>query len=324
MISYIIRRMLYVIPTMIIISMVCYFVIQLMPGDFLTRLKLNPRIDQETLHRYAKNLGLDKPASVRYFIWVKNILLHGNFGYSFEYHQPVTRLIWQRLPATLLVTIPTFIFVWLVSIPIGIYSATHQYSVGDHSFTLLGFIGLSIPNFFFALVLMYVLAIYFNVSSVAGLFSQRYLSAPWSWPKFVDYLRHLWPIVLVIGTASMASLLRYMRGNLLDTLGAQYVQTARAKGLKENIVIYKHAVRNAINPMVSIFGMSLPGLIAGALITAIVFNIPTVERLFWESLNIQDEYLTMTILMFFAFSLILGNLLADIMLAWVDPRIRYD
>lgn len=322
MISYIVRRTLYMIPTMIIISLVCYFVIQLMPGDFLTRLRFNPRIDQETLNRYAQNLGLDKPAYIRYFIWVKNIITRGDFGYSFEYHRPVTALFLERLPITLLVSIPTFMFVWLVSLPLGIYSATHQYSIGDHLFTLIGFIGLSIPNFFFALVLMYLLAVYLG-APVGGLFTQAYIGAPWSWGKLLDYLWHLWPAVVVIGTASMAGLLRIMRGNLLDILGTQYVKTAQAKGLRQQRVILKHAVRNAINPMVSIFGQSLPGLISGALITAIVLNIPTVERLFWEALNLQDEYLTMTLLMFFAFALILGNLLADIMLAWVDPRIRY-
>ncbi len=322
MISYIVRRTLYTIPTMIIISMVCYFVIQLIPGDFLTQLRFNPRIDQETLHRYAQNLGLDKPPHIRYFIWMKNIITEGDFGYSFEYHRPVMALFLERIPITLLVSIPTFMFVWLVSLPLGIYSATHQYSFGDHLFTLVGFIGLSIPNFFFALLLMYILAVYLG-APVAGLFSQQYIGAPWSWDKFRDYLWHLWPAVLVIGTAGMAGLLRVMRGNLLDILGTEYVKTAQAKGLSERIVVYKHAVRNAINPMVSIFGQSLPGLISGALIAAIIFNIPNVERLFWEALNKQDEYLTMTLLMFFAFALILGNLVADIMLAWVDPRIRY-
>jgi peptide/nickel transport system permease protein len=320
--SYIIRRILYMIPTMIIISMVCYTVIQLMPGDFLTRLRFNPRIDQETLQTYAKNLGLDKPAYLRYFIWVKNIITKGDFGYSFEYHRPVTSLFLERIPITLLVSIPTFIFIWLVSLPLGIYSATHQYSISDHFFTFVGFVGLSIPNFFFALVLMYILAVYLG-APIGGLFSQAYIGAPWSWAKFVDYAWHLWPVVIVIGTGGMAGLLRIMRGNLLDILGAQYVKTAQAKGLSQRVVVYKHAVRNAINPMVTIFGQSLPGLISGALITAIIFNIPTVERLFWEALNIQDEYLTMTLLMFFAFALILGNLVADIMLAWVDPRIRY-
>ncbi len=324
MTGYIVRRLLYMIPTLIIISFVSFGVIQLMPGDFLNQYKLSPRFDPEMIQQFAKNFGLDKPWIVRYGIWMKNILTKGDFGYSFEMHQPVVDLFLQRLPATLLISIPVFLFVWLLSLPIGIYSATHQYSVGDHAFTFLGFLGLSIPNFFFALVLMYVLVVHFGASSVGGLFSQQYISAPWSWAKFKDYLWHLWPAVLVIGTSGMAGLMRYMRGNLLDILGEQYVTTARAKGLAERIVIYKHAVRNAINPLITMFGMSLPDLISGSLITAIVLDLPNVERLYWEALQKQDEYVVMTILMFFSLALLLGNLLADIMLAWVDPRIRYD
>jgi len=324
MISYIIRRTLYMLPTLLIISFVSFGIFQLMPGNFLNQYRLNPRFNQEAVEQFARNFGLDKPWIVRYGIWLKNILTRGDFGYSFEMHQPVTALFLQRLPATLLISIPVFIFVWLFSIPIGIYSATHQYSVGDHTFTFLGFVGLSIPNFFFALVLMYLLVVYFGAGSVGGLFSQGYISAPWSWAKFKDYLWHLWPAVVVIGTSSMAGLLRYMRGNLLDILGEQYVVSARAKGLAERMVIYKHAVRNAINPLITMFGMSLPGLISGSLITAIVMDLPNVERLYWDALLKQDEYVVMTILMFFAVALLLGNLLADIMLAWVDPRIRYD
>jgi len=316
------------VPTLIIVSAVCYFVIQLAPGDYLTKLKFNPRITQETYNQIAKNFGLDKPAYLRYFIWLKNIILHGDFGYSFEYRRPVLELFWKRLPATLLITIPTFLFIWLLSLPIGIYSATHQYSISDHAFTFLAFLGISIPTFFFALVVIYILAVPLDVGrfglSVTGLFSEKYIGAPWSWAKFKDYLWHLWPAVLVIGGTGLGGLMRIMRGMLLDILGAQYVQTARAKGLRESIVIYKHAVRNAINPMITIFGQSLPGLLSGSLIAAILLELPNVERLFWEALTIQDEYLTMSMLMFFAVALLLGNLLADIMLAWVDPRIRYD
>jgi len=338
MTSYIIRRILYMLPTLLIISIVSFIVIQLAPGDFLTRYEFNERIDRETFAKIRENLGLDKPGYVRYWRWLKNIILHGDFGYSFELNRPVTELFLERLPITLLVTIPVFLFVWLISLPLGIYSATHQYSIGDHTFTFLGFLGLSIPNFFFALAIMYFLAVTLNVGSqcwnwpevgryclgVGGLFHQGFQNLAWSWHKFLDYLWHLWPAVIVIGSSGTAGLLRIMRGTLLDILGAQYVKTARAKGLKEQIVIYKHAVRNAINPMISIFGQSLPGLISGALITAIVLNIPNVERLYFEALLIHDEYVIMTILTFFAFALLLGNLLADIMLAWVDPRIRYD
>jgi peptide/nickel transport system permease protein len=382
MLNYIVRRLVYMIPTMLIISMVAFLVVQLAPGDFLTKYKLNERISQETLQNIAKHLGLENPCEPlqgqwegcfeRYWRWLKGILfvsespdpltgkkwqvwslstqfpfIHWNpdFGFSFETNQPVSKLFWERLPLTLLVTIPTFLFAWLISLPLGIYAATRQYSLGDNVFTLLGFAGLSIPNFFLALVLMYWLVVSVTPAfcswewqffctgnpgaSVGGLFVQQHMAGspwPWDWSlrKWLDYLWHLWPAVLVIGGSSIAGLMRVMRGQMLDILGAQYIMTARAKGLSERLVIYKHAVRNALNVMVSIFGQSLPGLIAGALITAIVLNFPTVERLFYDALRAYDDYLVQTLLMFFAILLLLGNLLADIVLAWVDPRIRYD
>lgn len=382
MLNYIVRRLLYMIPTMLVISIVSFFVVQLAPGDFLTKYKLNERISQETLQNIAKNLGLEKPCEPlegqwsgcmeRYWRWLKGILvssdsvdpatgqrwhvwsidtqfpfIHWNpdFGFSFETNQPVAKLFWERLPLTLLVTIPTFLFAWLISLPLGIYAATRQYSVGDTIFTLLGFAGLSIPNFFLALVLMYWLVVSLTPTlcswgwqffcagnpgaSVGGLFVQEHMGGspwPWNWSvkKWLDYLWHLWPAVLVIGSSSIAGLMRIMRGQMLDILGSQYIMTARAKGLNERVVIYKHALRNALNVMISIFGQSLPGLIGGALITAIVLNFPTVERLFYEALRAYDDYLVQTLLMFFAMVLLLGNLLADVMLAWADPRIRYD
>jgi peptide/nickel transport system permease protein len=392
MLNYIIRRLVYMLPTLLIISLVAFFVVQLAPGDFLTKYKLNERISQETLQSIAKHLGLETPCEPlewqwqgcldRYLRWLKGVIwesqstdphtgqrwqvwsvifsidnnfpfVHGfpfihwnpDFGFSFETNQPVATLFWERLPLTLLVTVPTFLFAWLISLPLGIYSATRQYSLGDNIFTLLGFAGLSIPNFFLALVLMYWLVIsaiptfcgwgweFFCTgnpgASVGGLFTQAHMSGspwPWDWTlnKWLDYLWHLWPAVLIIGSSSIASLMRVMRGQLLDILNSQYIMTARAKGLREGVVVYKHAVRNALNVMITIFGQSLPGLISGALITAIVLNFPTVERLFFDGLRAYDDYLVQTLLMFFAVLLLLGNLLADIMLAWADPRIRYD
>lgn len=313
------------IPTLLVISFISFIVIQLAPGDFLTtQCVFNDRADLQRCKLEAERLGIDQPWYTRYFLWLNGIVLHGNFGYSFENQRSVLDLIWERLPITLLVTIPTFIFIWLVALPLGIYSSTRQYSLGDHTFTFFGFLGLSIPTFFFAYLLMYVLVIFFGVTSVGGLFSQKYISASWSWNRFVDYLQHLWPIVLVVGGSVLAGLMRIMRGQMLDILGSQYVKTAHAKGLKERTVIYKHAVRNAINPMITIFGQALGGLLSGSLITAIVLNIPNVERLFFEAILKQDELLTMAILMLFAVALLIGNLFADIALALVDPRIRYD
>lgn len=190
------------------------------------------------------------------------------------------------------------------------------------------FLGLAIPNFFLGLLVLWFLVAVVNVGQyglgVGGLFDLQYIDAPWSWAKFVNFMWHYWPIILVIGTANMASLIRYMRGQLLDTLGQQYVLTARAKGLHERAVIWKHAVRNVINPLVTMLGMSLPTLFSGAFVTAIIFSVPSVELAFWNALQRQDEYVVLSGLVFFAFLLMAGNLLADLLLAWVDPRIRYD
>jgi len=317
------------LPLLILVSLFSFTIIQLMPGDYLTRARLDPQIKQETLNAMARRYGLDKPFMTRYWAWVKGILTRGDFGTSFETRQPVffTLFLGSRLQWTLVVSISTMIITWLFAIPLGIYSATHQYKVSDHGLTFFGFLGLSIPNFFFALVLLWLLVAVFKVGQhglgIGGLFDNRFIAAPWSLAKLGNLLWHIWPAWLVIGTSGMAGLLRYMRGSLLDTLSLQYVQTARAKGLAERSVIYKHAVRNAINPLISMLGMTLPNLVAGSLVTAIVLNLPTVERAFWSALQMQDEYVIMGGLLFFSLFLLIGNLLADVLLAWVDPRIRY-
>lgn len=215
------------------------------------------------------------------------------------------------------------IFTWVIALAIGIYSATHQYSIGDRIFTFLGFIGLSIPGFLLALILMFVAVFYFD-QSVGGLFSPKYVDAPWNLAKILDMLKHIWIPVIIIGMSGTAGLIRVMRGNLLDILGQQYILTARAKGLKERIVVFKHAVRVAINPLISMAGMSLPGIISGETLTSIVLNLPTTGPLFLTALQTQDMFLAGTFLMFLAMMLVLGNLLADFALAWADPRIRYD
>lgn len=320
---------MYFIPTLIIISLVSFMILQFQPGNFVTRYKFNPRFSKEQIKQIEQRYGLDKPAWQRYLIWMKGIITRGDFGYSFETKQPVFEMLFKgRLFWTLIVSLSTMIFSYLIAIPIGIYSATHQYSISDHFYTFFGFIGLSIPNFFLALVLMWLLVAVFNVGSiglgVGGLFNQEYIDAPWSWAKFVNFLWHLWPVVIVVGTSTMAGQLRVMRAMMLDELGKSYVQTARAKGLKERAVIYGHVVRNAINPIISGFGLAFPYLLEGSLIAAIVFGLPMVELQYWESLLRQDTYVTASGLTFFAFLLLLGNLLADLLLAWSDPRIRYD
>lgn len=323
MFNYILRRFLYMIPLLILISIVSFSVIKLQPGEFGSQYFKNPRVSPETVEKLRARLGLDEPAYKQYLKWVTGIITRGDFGYSFAYKRPVGELIWERLGWTVAVAGATVIFTWSLAIPIGIFSATHKYSIFDYIFTFIGFIGISIPNFFLALLLMYIVLAY-GGTSVGGLFSSEFIGAPWSWAKFVDLLKHIWIPLIAIGTAGMAGILRQMRGNLLDVLGEQYIQTARAKGLKEKKVIYKHAVRNAINPLVSILGMQLPYLISGTIISAIVLNLPTMGPFFYDALINQDQYLVMTFLMFSAILLQLGNLFADLLLAWVDPRIRYD
>lgn len=329
MLAYIVRRTFYMLPLLIIVSLISFALIQIMPGDYLTRARFNPQITQRTLAQMEARYGLDKPFLTRYWLWFKGIVTRADFGISFETNQPVffTLFMGGRLMWTIIISLSTMLFTWLLAIPLGIYSATHQYKPSDHTLTFFGFLGLSVPNFFFALVLLWFLVAICHVGQhglgVGGLFDNRFVEASWSFAKLGNLLWHLWPAWLVIGTSGMAGLLRYMRGSLLDTLSLQYVQTARAKGLSERIVVYKHAVRNAINPLVSMLGMSLPGLVSGSLVTAIVLNLPTVERAFFSSLQMQDDYVIMGGLLFFSLFLLLGNLLADILLAWVDPRIRY-
>jgi len=318
------------LPLLVIVSLISFALVQIMPGDYLTRARLNPEVTQETFNEMARRYGLDKPFVTQYWIWLKGIVTRGDFGTSFETKLPVffTLFMGNRLLWTLVITGSTMLITWLFAIPLGIYSATHQYKASDHTLTFFGFLGLSIPNFFFALVVLWILVALLRVGNyglgIGGLFDNRFVNAPWSLAKFGNFLWHIWPAWLVIGTSGMAGLLRYMRGSLLDTLSLDYVQTARAKGLSERIVIYKHAVRNAINPLVSILGLTLPNLVSGSIVTAIILNLPTVGRAYFTALQMQDQYVVMGGLLFFSLFLLIGNLIADILLAWVDPRIRYE
>ena len=329
MLTYIIRRTLYMIPLLLVVSLISFSLIKLMPGDYLTTARMNPQITAETLQRQIERYGLDRPFVVQYGYWLKNVLL-GDFGTSFDTRMPVFRTLFfgGRLMWTIILASTTLLLTWVIAIPIGIYSATHQYKPSDHVVTFFGFLGLSIPNFFFALVLLWLLVVIFKVGDhglgVGGLLDSRFFDAPMSWAKLGNYLWHMWPLWVVIGTSGMAGLIRLMRGNLLDTLALPYVQTARSKGLKEKVVIYKHAVRNAINPLVTVLGLSLPTLVGGSIITAIVLNIPTVGRAYFSALQRQDEPVILGGLLFFSLFLLIGNVIADFLLAWVDPRIRYN
>ncbi len=327
MITYLVRRAIYSVLLLLAVSIVGFIIMELPPGDFLTmRLaELSQRGDRSAEQRIAEltvRYGLDKPQYMRYFIWITHFM-KGDFGRSFRYEQKVSSLVGERIVLTLAISISTLIFSWMLAIPVGVYSATHQYSVGDNIFAFLGFIGLAIPNFLFALIAMFVCVYYFDVS-VGGLFSPEYLKAAWSFARVLDLMKHMWIPVVIIGTAGTCGLMRVMRGNLLDILGQQYVMTARAKGLKEVLVVWKHAVRVAINPLISTLGMSLPAILSGGALTAIVLNLPTAGPLYLEALQSQDMLLAGFFLMFYAILLVIGNFLADIALAQVDPRIRYD
>jgi len=329
--QYIIRRLIYIIPMLIIVSFVSFIVISLPPGDYLTtvqnRLTNQAGMSQDQAREMAERMrsryGLDQPFLMQYVNWIKNIVLKGDFGFSFQYNRPVSEVIWSRLGYTFLIALSAHIISVLIGVVVGIYSATHQYSFGDNIATVFAFIGLSIPNFFFAIVIMYFLSFKLDMH-VGGLFSSEYVFAPWNWAKFVDFMQHFWVPVFVVGIAGTAQNMRIMRGNLLDELQKQYVQTARAKGLTERVVIYKHAVRNAIQPLVMYLGMSLPFLIQGAIVSSIVLQLPTTGPAFYNALLSQDMYLAGSFLLMLAVTLVIGNLIADILLAQIDPRVRYD
>ncbi len=327
MLFYIIRRFLFMIILLVMVSIVSFIIIQLPPGDYLTSLVENLRgrgvvVDERQIDLLQKQYGMDLPIYAQYFKWMWN-MLHGDFGRSFQWNQPVSELIAKRLPLTITISLLTLLFVYAVSIPIGIYSATHQYSVGDYTFTVAGFAGLAIPNFLLALILMFVFYKYFGLSA-GGLFSVEYQIAPWSPAKIIDMLKHLPIPRMVIGTAGTTGLIRVMRGCLLDELRNQYVITARAKGVSEGRLLFKYPVRAAINPIISTIGWILPAIVSGETITAIVLSLPTTGPLLFTALMAQDMYLAGSTIMFLAFLTVIGTLISDILLVWIDPRIRYE
>jgi len=326
MLSYIIRRLLIMIPTLVAISIISFAIIQLPPGDFLTtyvaeRNARGETVDPTEVESLRERFGLDQPMYIQYLRWSWNFL-HGDFGHSFEWNRPVSSLIAERIPLTIVISFTTLLFTWVVSVPIGIYSAVRQYSWVDYLLTFIGFIGLATPSFLFALVLLWFSYAYLGMS-IGGLFSPEYLEAPWSWAKIMDLLKHLWIPVIIVGTAHTAKFIRIIRGNLLDELKKPYVTAARAKGLSEARLILKYPVRVAINPLVSTIGWTLPELISGIAITAVVLNLPTSGPLLLSALRSQDMQLAGGFIMLLSFLTVIGTLISDILLAWVDPRIRF-
>jgi peptide/nickel transport system permease protein len=327
MIKYIIKRVFYMIPTLIGISILSFFIIQLPPGDFLTSklagmMEQGQTVDIGTIELLEARYGLNQPIIVQYWKWISGILFRGDFGESFEWNRPVTQMIWGRLGLTFILSFSTLIFIWLVAFPVGIYSAVKKYSPGDYVFTFLGFIGLAIPNFLFALTLMYIAFSKFGLS-VGGLFSPRFQEAPWSLAKAVDLLQHIWIPMVVLGLAGTANLIRTMRANLMDELKKPYVVTARAKGLAESKLLIKYPVRVALNPFISTVGWILPNLVSGSTVVSIVLNLPTTGPLLLRALQSQDMYLAGSFILLLSTLTVIGTLLSDILLAVVDPRIRF-
>lgn len=328
MINYLIRRLGYAIVMVVLVSFVSFVIIELPPGDYLTQKleQLRARGDRSAENRieqYRARYGLDQPFMVRYVNWAVNFV-QGDFGESFEFERPVKDLLGQRLTMTILLSVATLIITWALAIPLGVFSAVKQYSLGDQIITTISFIGLGMPGFLLALLVLFF-AVVFLGQEVGGLFSQQYVDAPWSWGRFVDLMKHLWIPAFISAVTGTGGLIRIMRGNLLDTMGQPFVEAARARGLKNSTVTWKHAVRIAINPLIVILGSeALPGIIAGGALVSIVLNLPTIGPLYVDSLRKLDMYMAGTCIVFFTILLLVGNLLSDLALAWIDPRIRLD
>ncbi|MBP6678346.1 MAG: ABC transporter permease [Paracoccus sp.] len=325
MIRYLLWRVLVMIPTLILISMLVFAIIELPPGDYFESYvqelrAMGETADLQEIEDLKARYGFDQPVPIRYLHWVGG-MLQGDFGYSFEYRMPVSEVVASRMWLTVLVSMVTIIVTWIIAFPIGIYSATHQYSWGDYGLTFLGLLGIAIPNFMLALILMYFANVWFGVS-IGNLMDREFLNQPMSWDKARSILSHLWIPVLIIGTAGTAAMARRLRANLLDELDKQYVLTARAKGLHPFKVLTKYPLRLALNFFVSDIGSILPAIVSGAEITAIVLSLETTGPLLIRALQSQDMYLAGSFLMFLAFLTVIGVLVSDIALALLDPRIR--
>lgn len=325
MFRYLIQRLLVMIPTLILISIAIFAIIQAPPGDYLETYMAELQsqgeaVDPEKIEFLRKTYGLDQPVYMQYLKWVGG-LVQGDLGYSFEHSLPVNEVVGDRLALTVVVSLASILFVWIVSFPIAIYSAVRQYSVGDYFFTFLGYIGLATPSFLLALILLYLSQVYFGVS-VGGLMDPQYQGQPWSWPKLLSVLAHLWVPVLVIGLPGTAGMIRRLRANLLDELNKQYVVTGRAKGLPPGRLLVKYPLRISLNPFIADIGSLLPELISGSVIVSVVMSLPLTGPMLLSALRSQDMYLAGSFLMFMAFLTVLGVFISDILLALLDPRIR--
>jgi peptide/nickel transport system permease protein len=328
-IKFLTRRFIYMLFTVWIITLVSFMVIQLPPGDYVTNMVTEMMnqgandIDPAVVEQLRDQYGLNDPLYVQYFKWIRNIVFEGDFGYSLALRRDASELIMERLPLTFLVSASSLLFVWIVALPIGVFSAVYKYSLADYVATFIGFIGLATPNFLFALILMY-LSYRYGGRALIGLFSPEYATAPWSWAKFADLLKHMLIPVIIIGTSFTAGLIRTMRANLLDELNRPYVDAARAKGLSETRLLWKYPVRYALNPFVSTVGWALPGLVAGEVIVAIVLNLPTSGPVLFNALLEQDMYVAAGFILVLSALTVIGTFISDVLLAILDPRIRLE
>ncbi len=327
MVQYLIKRLLTMAMTLVIISVLVFIIIKLPPGDYLTtyieELKAQgENVDQSRIDFLRKRYGLDLPGWQQYLNWATG-LLRGDLGWSFEYDQPVSQVVGETLFLTIILKLATVLFIYAVAFPIGVYSATHQYSWSDHGLTFLGFLGIAVPNFLFALALLYAANVWFG-TSIGGLMEPRYIDQPWSWGKTLSVLEHLWAPVLVIGITGTAGMIRRLRANLLDELQKQYVTTARAKGLSERRLLLRYPMRVALNPFIADVGSLLPQLVSGAVIVSVVMSLPTSGPLLLSALQSQDTYLAGSFLMFLATLTVVGMFISDVALALLDPRIRLE
>jgi peptide/nickel transport system permease protein len=326
--SYFLRRFIYMLMVLGLVSVLSFYIINLPPGSWIENYALQLEAEgsvanQSELEFLTTRYGLNEQLHIQYVRWIVPLLTEGDFGQSFEWRQPVWPLIRERLFLTMVISISSIIFVYTVSIPIALYSATHQYSVGDYTFSFIGLIGLATPNFLLALTFMVVMLRVFNVTP-GGLFSPAYLRAPWSVGKFIDLLSHLPVPIIVVGTAGTAGLIRVLRSQLLDEFQKQYVITARAKGLREGRLIRKYPFRMALNPVISSIGGLLPEIVSGSAIVSIVLGLPTTGPLLLRALIAQDTYAAASMLMMLSFLTVVGIFISDLLLIWLDPRIRFE
>lgn len=326
MAQYIFKRILFMIPTIFVISILTFIIIQLPPGDYVSTLVANAasqgqNLDESEIQALRQRYGLGDAIHVQYLKWIGGFF-QGDLGYSYSFNEPANSLIMGRLGFTLLISFAALLMTWAIAFPIGIYSAVRKYSIGDYTFTIFGFLGLAIPDFLLALVMMYVAFKYFG-QSVGGLFSEQYVGAPWSFDKVVDLAGHLWIPMVIVGLAGTAGLIRILRANLLDEMFKPYVITARSKGLKERDLILKYPVRIAMNPFISTVGWTLPAIFSGDTIVGVVLSLPTIGPLLLNALQMQDMYLAGSIILILSVLTVIGTLISDILLAWNDPRIRY-